>query len=220
LNLSKCKIEKQGMTALFKSMQKNSDLCSCLEVLIISHNSLATEGSNELGAFLDISKLKRLDMSNTSPFLFALGGKVLFPENFSENSQDKTLTTLDISHNKLTRKESPMELAKFISTLKHLTDLNVSGTKVAADTIKSILVSCSKLAVLDISDNEFGDDGTWKICDLLTQKSPMLGLKKLNLSKNLTGRSKSRQKLTDGIIGLLSSTETKLDTLILTGELK
>jgi hypothetical protein len=72
----------------------------------------------------------------------------------------KKMWHLDLSKNKLTvKKESNLELAKFASRLPSLKELNLSSSKIGADFLKPIIECIPKLTILDLSNNEFEDEG-------------------------------------------------------------
>ena len=78
------------------------------------------------------------------------------------------MTSLDISGNKIVVKDSKhLDLFQFLKHSPKLVELNISGTNIPAEIIKSTLDECPNLERLDVSDNNMGDAGLLALIDAL-----------------------------------------------------
>ncbi|KAN0050285.1 hypothetical protein ACTA71_003402 [Dictyostelium dimigraforme] len=229
---------KAGISALTNALKKNIKMSSTLSYLNLSGNKMEADGSAGLSSFLaSPNTLKTLNISNTTPSMETIVGALVI--GCAE------LKTIDISENKLTKKEVP-HLVRFIgasSTLKHF---NLSGTKVPVENLKELVVAItsniylqdvtldiknndlgiagarmlasladklSNVIYLDVSENDFGDEGVSVICDGFVGNST---IKKLILNGNFKqSKTKSRPSAIESVISLLES-ECPLETLHMT----
>jgi hypothetical protein len=96
---------------------------------------------------------------------------------------------LDISFNKLASKKEPqLNVFKFVvdklpsitGTICKLTlivaiELNISSSNIKAEFLRSVFMSSQQVTTLDLSENDFDDEGRLAVVAILTlsQKSPM-----------------------------------------------
>ncbi|EAL61172.1 leucine-rich repeat-containing protein [Dictyostelium discoideum AX4] len=239
LDVSNTNCNKAGISVLTNALKKNIKMSSTLSYLNLSGNKMEADGSAGLSSFLaSPNTLKTLNISNTTPSMETIVGALVI--GCAE------LKTIDISDNKLTKKEVP-HLVRFIgasSTLKHF---NLSGTKVPVENLKELVVAItsniylqdvvldlknndlgiagarmlaslatdklSNVIYLDVSENDFGDEGVSVICDGFVGNST---IKKLILNGNFKqSKTKSRPSAIESVISLLES-ECPLETLHMT----
>ncbi|KAK5582324.1 hypothetical protein RB653_003907 [Dictyostelium firmibasis] len=239
LDVSNTSTGKTGISTLTNSLKKNIKMTSTLSYLNLSNNKMEADGSAGLASFLaSPNTLKTLNISNTLPSMETIVGALVI--GCAE------LKTIDISENKLTKKEVP-HLVRFIgssSTLKHF---NLSGTKVPVENLKELVLAItsniylqevtldiknndlgiagarmlaslaadklSNVVYLDVSENDFGDEGVSVICEGFVGNST---IKKLILNGNFKqSKTKSRPSAIESVISLLES-ECPLETLHMT----
>lgn len=70
----------------------------------------------------------------------------------------------------------------------HISELRMSGTMLPGNLIEKILQILPSLTSLDISDNDFGDEGLIDVCEALKNHKSIIELK---LDRNWIHRSKS-----------------------------
>jgi Ran GTPase-activating protein (RanGAP) involved in mRNA processing and transport len=73
-----------------------------------------------------------------------------------------SIVSLDTSGNKITiKKETNSSFANFLGNLPMLKELNLSSTKISHEILKFIIDSSARLEIIDLSDNEIGDEGNF-----------------------------------------------------------
>lgn len=241
LDVSHCTIGKSGMAALGNALKKNAHMSSTLTFFDISHNKLEAEGSAALAAFLaNPNVLRSLLLGNCNAVLEVILGAVVRGCN--------ELTTLDVSNNKLSRKESA-PLCRFLQASAGLQRLQLAGTGAPVELVKDVVTALSANHYLtnvrlSLADNKLGVPGARVLAGLVDKLAAVTSLnlaendfgddgvsivaealcynshlKHLSLKGNFKSRSKTRNHTIDSLIALLNS-ECPLETLNISGSPK
>jgi len=240
INIENCGARKQGLQAFGNALKKNIYMASSLTYLNISGNKLESEGSNALMSYLaNPNPLQRFLMKNTSPSLDLLIEAVnrgcsgeIREFDISDNKMNKkdmiSLTKLcqaSASLRKLNLSgcgvpvESLRDLLLAIAKNVYMqnVELELANNGLGLEGAKSIISVISEgvnIEKLDLSDNDFGDEGMYILAEGLCFAP---ALKSLAVSRNMKDKgSRSRSSAIEGLINLISS-ECPLDTLILQG---
>ncbi|XP_069814012.1 F-actin-uncapping protein LRRC16A [Dendropsophus ebraccatus] len=161
LNLSKTSISPKGVNSLSQSLSATQLIASTLTHLDLSGNLLRGDDLSCLYTFLATpNAIKYLDLSNTECSADAVCGALL-------RGCLQHLTTLNLSktffpHRK--GKEVPPSFKQFFSSSHALTHINFSGTKLAPEPLKALLLglACNlnlKEVSLDLSNCELRSGG-------------------------------------------------------------
>ncbi|GAM27110.1 hypothetical protein SAMD00019534_102850 [Acytostelium subglobosum LB1] len=182
----------KAMEALFNSIMTSAS-ASTLTFLSISNNKLEAAGTAALCKLLHkAAQLNTLQMSNTSPVYGQL------------RSGCTPLKVLDFSGNKpSSSKETMMELLGFFRQLPQLTHINLSRLGLSGDDLKLIFspaTSLLKVPNVDLSDNDLGDAGLLKLCEVMYPNS---NLRHLAIDNNLKSRSKLRVRAIEALCNLI-----------------
>mmetsp|Transcript_19923 Transcript_19923/g.27846 ORF Transcript_19923/g.27846 Transcript_19923/m.27846 type:complete len:999 (+) Transcript_19923:84-3080(+) len=238
ISIQHCKGDRKGMEAFFKALAGNSDMCATLSELNISHNRLDTDGSTELGFFLENSKqLTHLEMRNCSPNFEAVLKKMSAP-NQKNAKKPVGLSHLNVSNTKLGKKKPNLQFTNFLSRYSHtLRELNIADTGMTFKGLQSVLGQTPNLVELNISDNTLYDEeiialSVFLVGDQATHKTesaqkrsqilyPLRKLKKLFMNRIFLSKSKLRGKAIEALNYLISD-DTKehcpIEILHLAGE--
>lgn len=240
LDLNTCGVGKLGMQALCNALKKNVHMGSTLTFFDISHNKLESEGSGALGAFLaNPNSLQVLQIKNSAAQLEVVVGAILRGCN--------QLVKLDISDNKLTKKETGI-LAKYFQASANLNYLNLSATTVPVDAVKELITAITsnpylKDFSLNLGDNKLGAAGARVIGSLVEKMTNIVSLdlsendlgdegiaslaesfaynsviKHLNIQGNFKTKTKNRQHAIEQIIKLISNdSDCHLESLNIAG---
>ncbi len=202
LNISRCNFTTKALVALAKALESNDKICSTLECLNLSFNKLESEASKALsGVLAKAINLKELNLSHCNPEFHLL-------------KKSDSLLNLDVSGSRIITKDSRhLELTRFLQLSPQLNRLNLSKTGVTADFFQDLIPSVPGLQYLDVSDNNFGDQGIISICEQLKGNK---SIKSLNLDRNFDKPSKMRQKAVLSLSQLVAS-DTAIDALYIRG---
>jgi len=210
-----------------------------LEYLSLAYNKFGSEASTALWQYLskNASSLTHLALSNTMPNL-----KVILD---GVSSGKVPLKKLVVSKNKVTGESDLNGLTSFLSTNTCLEFLDLSSTQLPASTLEKMLTSIntdlnlevdlsdnlfglagakvlSKIAyklnnisVLNLANNDFGDEG---VADLLTGLRNNFSIKKLTLNGNFKGgKTKHSMNAVDNLVKLINS-ECAIEVLHITAK--
>ncbi|KAM4614451.1 F-actin-uncapping protein LRRC16A-like [Discoglossus pictus] len=180
LNFSKISMTSKGMCSLFQSLSSNNIFSNSLRHLDLSGNPgiLATEEASSLYNFLGQCKsLCHLNLSATDCALDSLFGSLV-------HSCCSCLTYLNVSRNVYSQrkvKEVPPELAQFFRAASVLTHLDLSGTRLPAEVLRSIFQGLAgndqmKDLHLDLNDCELRSSGAQVIQDMIIDVTSLCNL--------------------------------------------
>jgi len=181
----------KGFESLFNSILTNPVICTSLTYLSISNNKLEAIGSSSLCKFLSKSCVEQLYMSNTYPVFKEL------------RTSSPTIQLLDFSGNKPLPKEGWIDVLGFLKQMSHLITINLSKTQVSQDDLKLLFspaTSLLKCPNVDLSENDLGDQGIIKLCEIMYPNS---NLRHLSIDGNFKTRSKFRVRAIDALINLV-----------------
>eukprot|EP01100_Stratorugosa_tubuloviscum_P001010 TRINITY_DN1224_c4_g1_i1.p1 TRINITY_DN1224_c4_g1~~TRINITY_DN1224_c4_g1_i1.p1 ORF type:complete len:1158 (-),score=655.33 TRINITY_DN1224_c4_g1_i1:200-3643(-) len=239
LDLSRCQLPKAGIAAIGNALQQNIFMASTLTELIISHNKFEPEGSAALASFLaKPNGVRKLDISFSSPnlevvlaaivrgcqelqYLDVSGNKITIKEagHLSKYLQaSATLRELRIDNTEV-RIEFLKDIMRAIAANFYLQDFTLSAAgnpvgQVGGNIIGNIIAEAKNITCLDVSENEFGDDGIAALTEGLCSNTSLSTLKLgRNWSKTAT---KQRLIALENIISLMSG-ECPLKSLSLDG---
>ena len=238
LNLNSCSGNKVGTQAICAALKKNVHMTSTLLYFDISNNKLEADGSSALASFLaSPNSLKYLLLSNSNANMDILlsaimrGCNELVKIDLSLNKFTKkelptlqkylTATTL-LNNINISATSFPVECIKeFLESIgsnPYLKDaviymaenkLGIAGARVLA----SLADKINNVVYLDLSDNDFGDEGLGIVTEGLRYNN---SLKHLSLDKNYKGKTKTKSNFMDGLISLLDS-DCPLESLSIAG---
>ncbi|KYQ93272.1 leucine-rich repeat-containing protein (LRR) [Tieghemostelium lacteum] len=237
LNISST-TNKIGISSVANALKKNIKMPSTLSYLNLSNNKFEADGSGALASFLAMpNALRHLNISNSMPIMDTIAGalvrgcselrtleiadikltkkEVTFLVQFI--SASSTLKHLNLSNTKVpvdNLKElvvalnSNLYLQEIILDLRG-NDLGIAGARMLA----SLADKLANIHNLDVSENDFGDEGVSIICEGFCQNT---SIKKLVLNGNFkTSKTKSRAASIESVITLLES-ECPIEILHLT----
>jgi len=197
LDISGCGISKKAMPSLLDSLHKSTAICSSLEFLDISNNSLdSVDASRQLGLLLGkVKALRELNMANTSTnFLNVLAAFEKSP-----------LISLNISDTKLTPKTQD-DVTDFLKRSPLLQTLIMVNVNVSPIQLNDILTTHASLKLLDISDTDFGDEGVLALSEFLALRPEVAPkLAELSLNRIFPKRTKDRIQAIGALTNLLES---------------
>lgn len=197
LDVSGCGISKKAMPGLLDSLHKSAAICSTLEYLNISSNSLdSVDASRQLGLVLGkVKALRELNMANTSTIFL----------NVLAAFEKSTLTSLNISDTKVTVKIQD-DITDFLKRSPLLQSLIMTSVNVSPNQLNDILTTHSALRVLDISDTDFGDEGLLSLCEHLFSRVDVAPhLEELHLNRIFPKRTKDRAQAMTSLANLLEA---------------
>lgn len=191
LDFTNVGMSKAGIKDLLTALTQNSKITDTIEFFSIANNKgFDLDSTRSLAEFMSKTKvLKTLNIKGTNMTWW--GEVKLCP----------SLTTLDISHNKLSGHDINDIVKMLLPCCTNLRDLRMGGTMVPGNLIEKILHILPSLTSLDISDNDFGDDGLIDVCEALKNHKTIVELK---LDRNWVHRSKSRPKAIQSLISLVT----------------
>ncbi|XP_043923009.1 F-actin-uncapping protein LRRC16A isoform X2 [Protopterus annectens] len=161
LNLSKTSLTSKGVNSLAQSLSANQLIPSTLTHLDLSGNVLRGDDSSALYNFLSQpNAIIHLDLSNTDCSVDTVCGALC-------RGCIQNLRTLNLSRNVFSYrkgKEVPPSLKMFFSSAQALAHANMSGTKLAPETLKALLLglACNqqlKEVSVDLSSCELRSAG-------------------------------------------------------------
>ncbi|EGC34413.1 hypothetical protein DICPUDRAFT_15574, partial [Dictyostelium purpureum] len=210
LNIENTSCSGKGIEAFFGCLAANSVICSSLSYLNINNNKLESYGTNGLCKFLSKAKaLQQLHMSNTSPVYSLL--KMSSP----------AILQLDFSGNRpTTSKETVMDILAFFKQMPSLQTVNLARIQPSTDELKLLfspatnLIKCQNV---DLSENELGDNGITKLCEIMYPNS---NIRHLAIDGNFKSRSKLRGRAIEAIINLIEDNNSIESLSISTGNTK
>lgn len=196
-DISGCGISKKAMPGLLDSLHKSSAICSTLEYLNISSNSLdSVDASRQLGLVLGkIKALRELNMANTSTVFL----------NVLAAFEKSTLTSLNISDTKVSVKIQD-DITDFLKRSPLLQSLIMTSVNITPNQLNDILTTHPALRVLDISDTDFGDEGLLSLCEHLFSRVDVAPhLEELHLNRIFPKRTKDRAQAMTSLANLLEA---------------
>ncbi|KAF2075298.1 hypothetical protein CYY_003375 [Polysphondylium violaceum] len=238
LDVSNTGTGKVGIAALTNALKKNIKMTSTLQYLNLSNNKMEADGSAGLANFLaNPNALRTLNISNTFPILDTIVGALVRGclELRSLDLSDIRLTKKETAH--LVRFIGASSTLKFLNlnntkvpveNLKEIVvaiysniylqdvnldlknnDLSIAGARM----LSSVADKLNNVTILDLSENDFGDEGVSVICEGFTSNTCV---KRLLLNGNFkTSKTKSRSASIESVITLLES-ECPIETLHIT----
>eukprot|EP01119_Soliformovum_irregulare_P002545 TRINITY_DN1278_c0_g1_i1.p1 TRINITY_DN1278_c0_g1~~TRINITY_DN1278_c0_g1_i1.p1 ORF type:complete len:952 (+),score=343.92 TRINITY_DN1278_c0_g1_i1:87-2942(+) len=237
LDLSSCNLPKASVSAILNSLKKNVHMSSSLTYLDVSDNKLDDVGSSSLAAFLaSPNAVRTLNISNSLAVLDVIlsaiirGCAELQHLDVSHSKMTKKeasslgkylSSTATLVSLKMEDCNAGPDGVKDIVTaltsnpyLKNMS-LSLADNKLGVPGARVLAASANKLAVvnLDLSENEFNDDGISIICEAFSYNT---SLKHLSLKGNFKVKSKTRQHAIESIVSLINS-ECPLESLNLAG---
>lgn len=223
LDISSINCTPKGLVTLFAGFQDNPS--KYLKYLSVSNNRFSPESCTAFWQYLITNgvTIDELYMSNTtSNFKIILEGLSL----------KANVRKLDLSNNKL-KPEEANPIVDYVQKSGSLEEINLNGTFISNDSLQYILTSfnndlnvtlslcnnnlglsasqmLSKVAykfnsitVLDLADNDLGDEG---IAELFTGLRNNFFMKRLYLNRTIkSGKTKSRSTAIENLIKLISS---------------
>eukprot|EP01133_Synstelium_polycarpum_P015678 gene15678-18632_t len=241
LDFSNSAMGKAGITALANSLKKNVRMPASLTHLNLSNNKMEADGSASLSSFLaNPNALRTLNISNTIPTMDTIVGALVrgCQELRHLDISDNRLTKKEVAHlvrfigasstlksMNLANTKIPVENLKEVVVaitsnlyLQEITldirnnDLSIAGARMLA----SLADKISNIHTLDVSENDFGDEGVSVICEGFCQNN---SVRKLVLNGNFkVSKTKSRVASIDSVINLLEA-GTPLEALHMTNGL-
>ncbi|KAF2077179.1 hypothetical protein CYY_001500 [Polysphondylium violaceum] len=209
LILDNTSVTGKGFESLFNSILANQVICTSLTYLSISNNKLEAVGSSSLCKFLSKSCVEQLYMSNTYPVFKEL------------RTSSPTIQLLDFSGNKpSTTKEGWIDVLGFLKQMSHLITINLSKTQVGVDDLKLLFSPATgllKCPNVDLGENDLGDQGIIKLCEIMYPNS---NLRHLSIDGNFKTRSKFRMRAIDALINLVDDNCTVESLSIAAGSSK
>ncbi|KAF6074114.1 capping protein regulator and myosin 1 linker 1 [Phyllostomus discolor] len=158
LNLSKTSLSPKGVSSLSQSLSANPLTATTLCHLDLSGNVLRGDDLSHMYSFLaQPNALAHLDLSNTECSLDMVCGALL--RGCLQYLAVLNLSRAVFSHRK--GKEVPPSFKQFFGSSLALTHINLSGTKLAPEPLKALLLSLAsnhnlKAVSLDLSGCELG----------------------------------------------------------------
>ncbi|GAM27332.1 hypothetical protein SAMD00019534_105070 [Acytostelium subglobosum LB1] len=198
INVENTSSAGKPMEAFFHSLLASPSV-STLNFLSINNNKLELAGSGALCRFLSkATALHTLQMSNTGPVYKEL------------KSGNNSLKVLDFSGNKpSSSKETIVDLFSFLKQLPALTSINLARLYFSEHDLKQLFgpaTSLIKAANVDLSDNDLGDSGIIRLCEVMY---PNTNLRHLAIDNNFkTSRSKLRVRAVEALCNLIEDNVT------------
>ncbi|XP_036309002.1 F-actin-uncapping protein LRRC16A isoform X2 [Pipistrellus kuhlii] len=161
LNLSKTSLSPKGVNCLSQSLSANPQTATALTHLDLSGNSLRGDDLSPMYSFLaQPNALTHLDLSSTECALDMVCAALL--RGCLQYLAVLNLSRTVFSHRK--GKEVPPSFRQFFSSSLALTHINLSGTKLAPEPLKALLLSLNsnrnlKAVSLDLSSCELRSGG-------------------------------------------------------------
>jgi hypothetical protein len=233
LDLSNCAMRGKGIATICGAFKKNAQVNTTLTRLDLSQNRFEAEGSSALAAFLaQPNALTQLYLRDCGATLDLILGAL-------NRGTSREIRELDISANKVTPKST--HLSVFVRSSSTITKLNVSATGFTAEMLKELLASIksnpylqsieliasknafglagarvimdeggdmTNITSLDISENDFDDESMIAVCHGLARA---VSVKKLDLSRNMPSKGRSRDLAIEGLINLITSPDSALE---------
>lgn len=226
LDLSGCGITGKGFREfLGPALKRNVHMSNTLTFFDLSDNKLEADGSQQLANFLASPNSTRfLNIAHTSAnvdvILAAIlrGSTEIRELNLAGNKINKkdslvrflqsagSLTTINLS-NTQPSPDMARDIINAIASNPYLKDvsLNISENKLGlegARFIQSIAEKIGNISFLDLSENEFGDEGVQYVADGFCYNST---IKHLLLNGNFKGKHKNLKASLEAVITLLNS---------------
>ena len=238
LDLSQCQIRGKGIATICGALKKNSQVSTTLTRLDLGGSRLEAEGSSALAAFLaQPNALTQLYLRDSAASLDLILGAL----NRGTSREIRELDISNNKMAPASAKASGNQLAGFVRSSSTLIKLNISAIGLNSDIFKELLttiksniylmsvdLNASKNALgipggrvlmeeggdmtnitsLDISENEFDDEAMIAACTGLSRSA---SVKRLDLSRNLPTKGKSRDLAIEALINLITSPESVLE---------
>eukprot|EP00999_Lentomonas_sp_LEN2_P002621 NODE_4_length_4679_cov_47.469025_g2_i0.p1 GENE.NODE_4_length_4679_cov_47.469025_g2_i0~~NODE_4_length_4679_cov_47.469025_g2_i0.p1 ORF type:complete len:1498 (-),score=347.16 NODE_4_length_4679_cov_47.469025_g2_i0:25-4518(-) len=241
LNLSSCGFTKKGAMSLGSSLKKNPHLVNTLTTLDVSKNNIGVEGFNTLFDFIaQPNNIKNLDLSDTNANMDSLFGALmrgcsqnLVNLNLAGNrflkrgttaqgpfeqffSSCMSLRRVNLSNTRPPNPYLESVLAKIVGN-NFLKDIwlelrDNEFSNLAASLFQSYLPKAKTITTLDLSDNDFGDDGLALLATGLNSNS---SIKTLIMDKCFKTRSKLRRRAIQEMVSMISSENCQIEHLSL-----
>nr|XP_057941349.1 F-actin-uncapping protein LRRC16A-like isoform X1 [Doryrhamphus excisus] len=242
LNFSKTSLSPKGVNSLCQSLSANPSIPSSLVHLDLSGNILRGDDMQHLYHFLSQpNHLTTLDLSNTDCSLDHVCSALL-------RGSVQHLSVLNVSKSVFPHrkgKEVPPSFKHFFSSAMSLSSINVSGTKLAPDVLKALLLglasnpnvtdvsldlSCCELRsggsqilegciaeIPNISSLDISDNGLDSdLSTLLIWLSKNRSIRHLSLGKNFNNiKSKNLAPVLDSLVHMIQEEELPLTSLSL-----
>ncbi|KAM9975143.1 hypothetical protein ACTFIW_008621 [Dictyostelium discoideum] len=204
LNIENTSCSGKGLEAMFGCLTANNVVCGSMTHLNISNNKLESYGTSGLCKFLSkATALQQLLMSNTSPVYSFL------------KTSSSSIQTIDFSGNKsTTTKEGVIDILSFFKQMSHLQTVNLSRIQTTPDDLKLLFspaTSLLKCSSVDLSENDLGDGGIIKLCEIMYPNS---NLHHLSIDGNFKTKSKLRARAIEALINLIDD-NTSIESLSL-----
>mmetsp|Transcript_22643 Transcript_22643/g.89577 ORF Transcript_22643/g.89577 Transcript_22643/m.89577 type:complete len:1056 (-) Transcript_22643:76-3243(-) len=239
MDFSNCNIGKGGMVPFVQSFRRNIHMQATLQTLTIRGNTLDAEGSSALASWLaNPNKLQVLHIGTTSANLETImpaivrGCQEIRSIDVSSNKfgakstqslstflqSTATLTNLSLRGTQLDV-NGVKSIIKAIGGNMYLNEftLNIAENKfgvAGARALAEVVPTAKNIVDLDLSDNDFGDDGVVALCEGLGKHTD---LKTLRFSRNFSPKpGKQRQTAIEGLITLIND-ESPITHLYLQG---
>ena len=244
LDLSQCQIRGKGIATVCTALKKNSQVSTTLTRLDLSGNRLEAEGSSALAAFLaQPNALTHIFLHDSATSLDLILGAL----NRGTSREIRELDISSNKMAAASAKASGNQLSGFVRSSSTLIKLNISATGITSDIFKELLIAIkgnpyllsvelvasknslgvaggrvlmeeggdmTNITSLDVSDNEFDDEAMIAVCSGLSRST---SVKRLDLSRNLPTKGKSRDLAVEGLINLITSPESALEYLTFCG---
>ncbi|KAF2072969.1 hypothetical protein CYY_005709 [Polysphondylium violaceum] len=138
LNLSKCDLQPRNITILFESFERNFGMSLQLKYLNLSHSKFGDVGSQSIASWMSKIKghhsLECLVLSNCQLNFSIMGPPLRVVD----------VARLDLSNNRIDRAASKLFGSEVFDTVGSLTDLNLSGCGMNAESLEDIFVSFNR----------------------------------------------------------------------------
>eukprot|EP01103_Thecamoeba_quadrilineata_P017200 TRINITY_DN599_c0_g2_i1.p1 TRINITY_DN599_c0_g2~~TRINITY_DN599_c0_g2_i1.p1 ORF type:complete len:1159 (-),score=276.83 TRINITY_DN599_c0_g2_i1:134-3610(-) len=229
LNLSSCNLGKSGLASLGQALLRNTLNAASLTELNLSHNKLEPEGSASLAAFLARpNALRKLCLTSSSPNLeVVLAGIVrgcnqMISLDISGNKlgskelghiakylqASSSLKELILNNTDLKAAESK-EMMRALASNPYLNNFCLGLAEnhfstVDAGILAPLISQAGNIAELDVSDNDFGDEGVTSLIESLCD-SPSLRTLKIGRSWSVKIDPNQRSICIESLITLISS---------------
>uniref|UniRef100_A0AAQ6A8L2 CARMIL C-terminal domain-containing protein n=1 Tax=Amphiprion ocellaris TaxID=80972 RepID=A0AAQ6A8L2_AMPOC len=217
LNFSKTSLSPKGVNSLCQSLSANPSIPSSLVHLDLSGNLLRGDDMQHFYHFLgQPNSLATLDLSNTDCSLDQVCSALL-------RGSVQHLSVLNMSKSVFPHrkgKEVPPSFKHFFSSAESLSSINVSGTKLPPEQLRTfcsqILEGCiaeiPNVSSLDISDNGLDSD----LSTLLVWLAKNRSIRHLSLGKNFNNiKSKNLAPVLDSLVHMIQEEESPLTSLSL-----
>eukprot|EP01130_Rhizamoeba_saxonica_P014345 TRINITY_DN6261_c0_g1_i1.p1 TRINITY_DN6261_c0_g1~~TRINITY_DN6261_c0_g1_i1.p1 ORF type:complete len:985 (-),score=209.62 TRINITY_DN6261_c0_g1_i1:42-2996(-) len=169
INISNCNVQKRGMVAIMEGLSQNAINLSTLQTLITSNNRYDKEGSSALANLLKHPNIiATLNISGCSISLSTIFESLAL-------GQSTQLRSLDISENKITKKDSLDPISDYLNTSTSLNQFRCNSVEGFTNDhfyrLFSAISSNFELerVAISFSDNNLGEEGAKIVMSLAAQ---------------------------------------------------